>query len=314
MRIVVKRAFLALGVALYLSGCSGNSPTAPSPPPPQPSAPTPPIVTRIIALSGNLAFGDVGVDATKDITVSISNTGNAPLTVTALALPSGYAASWMSGVIQSGATQDVTVRFAPTAEQTYNGTLTVSGDHTSGTNTTPVTGTGTRPLRRGTLTDPAGDASPGRSFPTSPDLVGATIEASAGNLIVTVSFAPGTLPPNVHCSVILDIDENSATGRPYGFGAGRMGIDYDITFMRPRDSSRARIAFDPGQGSREIGTAAVTFPTANQTRIVIPLSLLGNDDGHLAFAVTVHEEPDATGAALVKDWMPELQVAPGRVR
>ena len=265
-------------------------------------------------MSVSLAFGDVEVGATKDATLTISNTGNADLTITAIAVPDGYTVNWTSGVVPAGRMQDVTVRFAPTLEQPYNGTATVTGDHTSGTNALPVTGTGTRPLRRGTLTDPAGDASPGRGFPTSPDLVGVTIEASAGNLIVTVSFAPGTLPSNVNCSVILDIDENSATGRPYGFGAGRMGIDYDITFMRPRDSSRARIGFDPGQGSREIGTAAVTFPTANQTRIVIPLSLLGNDDGHLAFAVTVHEEPDATGASLVKDWMPELQVAPGRVR
>jgi uncharacterized protein YkwD len=39
----------------------------------------------------------------------------------------------------------VTVRFAPTAAQSYSGTLEVIGDHTSGTNTTSLSGTGTTP-------------------------------------------------------------------------------------------------------------------------------------------------------------------------
>jgi hypothetical protein len=39
----------------------------------------------------------------------------------------------------------VTINFAPTAEQTYNGTLTINGDQTSGTNTIAISGTGTRP-------------------------------------------------------------------------------------------------------------------------------------------------------------------------
>jgi uncharacterized protein YkwD len=40
----------------------------------------------------------------------------------------------------------VTVRFAPTAAQSYDGTLVVNGDHTGGTNTAALTGTGVVPV------------------------------------------------------------------------------------------------------------------------------------------------------------------------
>jgi hypothetical protein len=40
----------------------------------------------------------------------------------------------------------VTIQFAPTAAQTYSGTLTVNGDQTSGTNTIAISGTGIAPV------------------------------------------------------------------------------------------------------------------------------------------------------------------------
>jgi len=47
------------------------------------------------------------------------------------------------------------------------------------------------------------------------------------------------------------------------------------------------------------------------TMIMIRAGSLSSAKGFAACAVI--DEPDATGAALVKDWMPELQIAPGRV-
>jgi uncharacterized membrane protein len=98
--------------------------------------------TRIISLTGNLAFGSVQVGATTTAQLTITNSGNATLTVTGMTGPSGYAASWTSGTIAPGASQYVTVTFAPTAAQTYNGVLTVVANHTSGTNTIGISGTG----------------------------------------------------------------------------------------------------------------------------------------------------------------------------
>jgi len=77
--------------------------------------------------------------------LAISNNGNSTLTVTGITGPSGYTASWTSGTIAAGANQDVTVRFTPIAETSYNGTVTVNADHTSGTNTITISGTGSAP-------------------------------------------------------------------------------------------------------------------------------------------------------------------------
>ena len=73
--------------------------------------------------------------------------------------------SWTSGTIAPGASQAATIRFAPTEERTYSGTITVNADHTSGTNTMAISGTGTRP------------AGPRTQFGAGQDLVNADIWA-----------------------------------------------------------------------------------------------------------------------------------------
>jgi hypothetical protein len=127
-----------LALSACISACDDSPPTAPTPPP----TPTP---TRVIALSGNLAYGDVQVGTSQDAQLTIANTGTSTLTITGMTSPSGYTANWTSGTIIAGGSQPVTVRFTPTGEQTYNGTLTVNGDQTGGSNTVPVSGRGVAP-------------------------------------------------------------------------------------------------------------------------------------------------------------------------
>ncbi len=98
--------------------------------------------TRVIALSGNLAFGNVSPGSTGTATLTISNDGNAAVTVTVITYPTGFTGNWGSGTIAAGGAQDVTVTFTPTAATLYGGTVTVDADATSGTNTTTVSGTG----------------------------------------------------------------------------------------------------------------------------------------------------------------------------
>lgn len=130
-----------------LVGCGSKSPAAPSnpnPPAPPPQAPQTQN-TRIVGLSGSLSFGDVmlGESASRDLT--ISNSGNAALTVSGLVLPTGYTASWTSGTIASNGAQGVTVRFAPGAVGRFSGRVIVNGDHTGGTNAIDITGDGVIP-------------------------------------------------------------------------------------------------------------------------------------------------------------------------
>jgi hypothetical protein len=87
------------------------------------------------------------VGSSRDANLTISNTGNAALTISSLTAPSDIAdlltADWTSGQIASGASQLVTIRFTPTQPGTYSGALTVNADQTSGTNTIAVSATAT---------------------------------------------------------------------------------------------------------------------------------------------------------------------------
>jgi hypothetical protein len=135
MRIWQVRVASAVLAAFITTACGGgsDSPTSPSP-----TSSTP---TRVVAVSGNLAFGDVAVGTQRDLSMTITNTGTAALTVTSLGIVgfgSQISASWTSGTIGAGATQPVTVRFTPTAAGSYSGTLTVRGDQTSGTDSLPM--------------------------------------------------------------------------------------------------------------------------------------------------------------------------------
>jgi len=102
-----------------------------------------PAPTRIVALSGNLAFGNVTVGQISARTLTISNSGNAPLNVSSISYPAGFSGNWNSGNIAAGASQNVTVTFAPNAATNFSGNLTVNSDATSGTNTIAASGTGT---------------------------------------------------------------------------------------------------------------------------------------------------------------------------
>ena len=100
-----------------------------------------PTASRVIELSGTLAFGDLTDGQTATSTLVITNTGSAQLDVTGITYPTGFSGSW-SGAIPSNSSQDVTVTFAPTTAKSYGGNISVSSDATAGTAQIAVSGTG----------------------------------------------------------------------------------------------------------------------------------------------------------------------------
>ena len=98
--------------------------------------------TKIIGLSGNLAFGNLPVGSKKTSVLTIKNTGIAPLKVTSITYPAGGFSGAYTGTIPAGGSRNVTVTFKPSAVGTFNGNLTVNSDKTGGTNTRPVSGIG----------------------------------------------------------------------------------------------------------------------------------------------------------------------------
>ena len=136
------RHFLALLPLVIACGCGGGSPVGPSPTPPSPTPPAPTPETRVVGLSGSLAFGNVQVGKTATATLTISNSGTGALTVNGISYPAGFNGDFSSGTIAAGGTKAVNVAFAPTAASSYSGTVTVDGNQTAGTNSMAVSGAG----------------------------------------------------------------------------------------------------------------------------------------------------------------------------
>ena len=80
-------------------------------------------------LGRHLSFGDVPMGTTVERELRIYNQGSSPLTVTGMTGPGGYTATWTSGTIPpNNGSQQTKIRFTPTENRTYNGTLTVNGN------------------------------------------------------------------------------------------------------------------------------------------------------------------------------------------
>ena len=108
---------------------------------------------RVISLSPSpLNFGNVVRNGTDNQTVTIDNSGNLPLTVSALAL-SGAQANQFGIVaapgtpfdVPAGSSQDITVRCTPTTNGAKSATFTVTSNATSGTGTDTFNCTGVDP-------------------------------------------------------------------------------------------------------------------------------------------------------------------------
>lgn len=241
-----------LFIAVLLVGAAGcgddkSSPTSPTP-----------TTTRIIGVSGNLAFGEVPVGTTRDATMTISNTGTATLTITGFTVTGGLSsiltASWTSGTIAAGGSQAVTIRIAPTEAGTYSGTLTVNGDQTSGTNTLPVSATSASSFSgnwsgahtitacdgTGSMQDLACSANRG-AFPVGSNMIfGANLQQSGNNVTGTVNL--GGLTGSVSGTVSSGVLTLRGTATGEGFtatitlwnttlqGSSMLGnVNYDLT-------------------------------------------------------------------------------------
>ncbi|HYC00445.1 MAG TPA: choice-of-anchor D domain-containing protein [Candidatus Limnocylindrales bacterium] len=133
-----------LMLAIFAAACGSSSSPANTPTGPSTQQP-PPAQTRILAITGSLTFGQVFVGASRDLTITLANSGTATLTVRGLSITGGLAnhffTSWTSGTIGPGGSQVITITFAPESGGSFSGTITIDADHTSGTNTIPVTAT-----------------------------------------------------------------------------------------------------------------------------------------------------------------------------
>lgn len=99
--------------------------------------------TKIIKLSGNMAYGEVDVDTPVWHNLLIENNGNSSLHIYSIDFPSGYSIVWSNEFdIAQGDSKEISIKFSPTEAKYYSGEIVVNSDATGGTNTISVSGTG----------------------------------------------------------------------------------------------------------------------------------------------------------------------------
>lgn len=99
------------------------------------------VQSRVIAVSGDLAFGRVGLTQEATATLTIENTGTHGLTIREIQYPAGFVGNY-TGTIAAGEAEEVSVTFTPGAEREYNGEVVVLSDATEGDNRLSVSGEG----------------------------------------------------------------------------------------------------------------------------------------------------------------------------
>ncbi len=133
-------ACASLPFLLLAIGCGGSSNTATVI---QPSAPQ-------ISISPNsLTFGSVNTGvASAAQTVTITNTGNAALTISNIAITGDFAqtSNGCSASLAANATCQTSVTFTPTAPGARSGTLTYTSNASSSPSTVALSGTGVTPI------------------------------------------------------------------------------------------------------------------------------------------------------------------------
>lgn len=172
----------------------------------------------------------------------------------------------------------------------------------------------------GRVTDPAGDATTFSGVNTPPDLVSASATVVGTNLKLSVRFAPGTFNSSTSLTqFVLDTDQNPSTGSPGSDSGGVndrgiIGADYLVEMGSAFRGNQAAILQYAGTPNvfNTIGFVTVSF-FPDGMDVMVPLSLLGNDDGNLNFKVITASQIGPNSFTGVADYMPNVGLPAGVV-
>ncbi|SDD10231.1 choice-of-anchor D domain-containing protein [Niabella drilacis] len=74
----------------------------------------------------SLSFGNIAVGSFNTKTFTVSNTGNAPLMINSITTPNAVFALNFGTTVAANSSQEIVVKFSPTAIQSYSGSLSIS--------------------------------------------------------------------------------------------------------------------------------------------------------------------------------------------
>jgi centrosomal CEP192-like protein/uncharacterized protein DUF1573/ASPM-SPD-2-Hydin domain-containing protein len=234
---------LLLGLA-FLSGCQGVSAGGSQNP------------TGTLSLAkGSLDFGNVAAGSTATLNVSATNSGNASVTVSGVAISSKYFSLVYPSIpviIPAGQSVTATLKFAPDAVGSFSGTATITSDATNAPTTLSLSGTGVTTSQ----------------LALSPDSLafGSVTTGSQSNRTVTLTNQG---------AATVNVSQVVASGPGFKLS----GITTPLT-LNGSQSTTFTVTFAPQSTGAENGNVTVTSDAANAT-ISMPLSGTGVAPGAL---------------------------------
>ena len=250
------------------------------------------ITPRVAVTPTTLAFGDQATGTTSAArTVTVSNPGTAPLTVSGLTVTganaSEFAATGCTAVVAPGGSCTVSVTFAPGATGARTASLQVVSDAATAAPAVALTGTGVQPALSLSATSAAfGDVRVGTTAPAQTVTVTNT---GTGPLSVTGVSLGGTDPteftasgcvaavaPGGTCSIVLTFTPGATGARSatvtVASNAGPATIALTGTGVAPAVSvSTTSVAF----GNRLVGTTSAPVTVTVSNPGTAPLTVSG---------------------------------------
>jgi len=202
----------------------------------------------------SLVFGSVQLGNSQTLGATLTNSGGASLTISAISATSSFTPSGLSLPVSLSAGQSVSfsVTFSPTSSGTVIGGMTVTSSASNPTLNVPLSGTGSTP---GQLT-----ASPASLT------FGSVPVGTSTSFTQTVTNSGGSA---------LTISQITSTGTGFGFS----GISLPLT-LAAAQSAAFNVSFTPQVGGSATGNLAINSNGSNPT-LSVPLTGTGTLPGQL---------------------------------
>ena len=215
-------------------------------------------VSQLTVSAGSLSFGNVTVNATATLPVTLTSSGRAPLTITAATVGGAEFAD-------SGATFPVTlnpntsvtlqVKFNPTAAGAVTGQLTIASNSAGGS-------------------------------PTQVQLSGTGTAAATAQLQVSATSLPfGSVPVNSTATLTLKLISSGTAPVTVnslaltGTGFSDSGATFPVT-LNPNTSVTLQVQFDPTVAGAATGQLTITSTSATGSTTQVPLTGTGTAVTH----------------------------------
>jgi hypothetical protein len=179
------------------------------------------VAPSVFLSRSGLSFSNQGIGITSaPQTVTLTNTGNAPLTVNSVAVTGDFAETNTCGAsVAAGANCDISVTFTPTAAGTRTGALTITDDAAGSPHVVPLLGGGVAAF---SLSSPTSTANVARGTDSTTFTISATTEfgftgsislSCAGSAPAICAFSPASIAPGESSTLtVSNLNAVSASG------------------------------------------------------------------------------------------------------